>query len=224
MENYGVSPSAADVEQAEVAIILEVLKRVPGCTCVSESRYNGNDINRYDVHATVKTEDRPRGMLIRRSASIAFDTKLKMARELRRRVAELVGESLVDEVEARVRADVADAQLGVGGPAMGKEDVAWLHEWVDSHESPWLITESMANEALAKHVAGKRSFIHVMTIELLHAQIRAAERRRDCATNHVSRLQDSLRRAKRDITECNSTDDPGTSVSELPDKFVCVFV
>ena len=80
---------------------LAVLRATEGCTGVGESEYTGELLNKMDVHVRVAA---PGGSskMIRRSGSAEFDTKLKMAREVKRRVSEIVGVERVAAAEMLV--------------------------------------------------------------------------------------------------------------------------
>ena len=96
-------------DEAEVEHIINVLKVTPRCTSAGQSKYNGPDLNRMDVH--VKVEIDGVWTSIRRSGSAVFDTKLKMAREVRRRVEEIVGKAVVDLAEEQMMS-AEESQLG----------------------------------------------------------------------------------------------------------------
>ena len=77
-------PTTTLDDEARLQHTLAVLTATSGCSRVGESKYTSPDINRMDVHALV--DDGENAEMIRRSGSSVFDTKLKMAIELRRRV------------------------------------------------------------------------------------------------------------------------------------------
>ena len=78
----GSSGDPTSTLEALVQHELAVLKALrPRIASVGQSKYNGGDLNRMDVHCRVA------GKYIRRSGSADFDDKLKMAREVRRQVA-----------------------------------------------------------------------------------------------------------------------------------------
>ena len=86
---------------------------------VGQSKYNGADLNRMDVHCRVA------GKYIRRSGSADFDDKLKMAREVRRQVVAIIGAAAVDLAEEKVRAEAAGCSA-VAPPAAAEHTAAAL--------------------------------------------------------------------------------------------------
>ena len=76
----------------------EIGRRVTG---VGQSVYNGPVLNKMDVHCRLD------GQVIRRSGSAEFDNKLKMALEVRRRFASVVGSDVVDAAEKSLRDKLA---------------------------------------------------------------------------------------------------------------------
>ena len=98
----GSSGDPTSTLEALVQHELAVLKALrPRIASVGQSKYNGGDLNRMDVHCRVA------GKYIRRSGSADFDDKLKMAREVRRQVVAIIGAAAVDLAEEKVRAEAA---------------------------------------------------------------------------------------------------------------------
>ena len=104
---------------------LSVLRAIPRCTGVDESKYTGPILNRMDVHARVD------GKMKRRPGSAIFDTKLKMALDLRRQVTDIVGAAAVNLAETPV-CQAAEATTSMGTAAADSElsptELRWLHD------------------------------------------------------------------------------------------------
>ena len=111
-------------DAAEVEHIINVLNATPHCGSAGQSSYNGPNLNRMDVHAVVYEVDRKR-MHIRRSGSGDFDTKLKMALEVRRRVEHIVGKEVVAFAEEKMIGTTAAA---APAPEFTKDELDWLSE------------------------------------------------------------------------------------------------
>ena len=82
---------------------LAVLRAIPLCSGAGESEYDGPELNKMDVHVRVQLPDQSAKKMVRRSCSSEFDTKLKAALEVRRRVTDIVGRDVVDAAEQKVR-------------------------------------------------------------------------------------------------------------------------
>ena len=116
----GSSGDPTSTLEALVQHELAVLKALrPRIASVGQSKYNGGDLNRMDVHCRVA------GKYIRRSGSADFDDKLKMAREVRRQVAAIIGAAAVDLAEEKVRAEAAGCSA-VAPPAATEHTAAAL--------------------------------------------------------------------------------------------------
>ena len=116
----GASGDPIDTLNALVQHEIDVLKLLrPRVTSVGQSKYNGGDLNRMDVHCRVA------GKYIRRSGSADFDDKLKMAREVRRQVVAIIGAAAVDLAEEKVRAEAAGCSA-VAPPAAAEHTAAAL--------------------------------------------------------------------------------------------------
>ena len=125
------------------------------------------------------------GKMKRRPGSAIFDTKLKMALDLRRQVTEIVGAAAVNLAETLVR-QAAEATTSMGTAAADSElsqtELRWLHDWFDEQLEPNMVTKEMADAALAeyrKEVAGGSAaavdgFAHIKATQLKLAQHRAA--------------------------------------------------
>ena len=164
--------------------IINVLKVTPRCTSAGQSKYNGPDLNRMDVH--VKVEIDGVWTSIRRSGSAVFDTKLKMAREVRRRVEEIVGKAVVDLAEEQMMSAeesvCAPAQdpTAAAPPPPTEEELEWLASWIDEQPDPSDITHADAEAALLqrrKQHAGAAASARLMEMQVLLAKERAAELR-----------------------------------------------
>ena len=138
-------------DAAEVEHIINVLNATPHCGSAGQSSYNGPNLNRMDVHAVVYEVDRKR-MHIRRSGSGDFDTKLKMALEVRRRVEHIVGKEVVAFAEEKMIGTTAAA---APAPEFTKDELDWLSEWMDELHDPSTITHADAEAALMRHRAGQ---------------------------------------------------------------------
>ena len=116
---------------ARLQHIINVLKVTPGCSSAGQSKYDGRDINRMDVHVEVEVDGRVK--MIRRSGSAEFDSKVKMAEEVLRRVKEILGPDVVALAEEQMMAAGASAS---GTPAVAppldfsQEELEWLAEWI----------------------------------------------------------------------------------------------
>ena len=178
-------------DEAEVEHILNVLKITPRCRGAGQSKYNGPDLNRMDVH--VKVEIDGVWTSIRRSGSAVFDTKLKMAREVRRRVEEIIGKAVVDLAEEQMMS----AEESVCAPAQDptaaappptEEELEWLASWLDAQPDPSEITHAQAEAVLLQrreqHAGGAAS-ARLMEMQVLLAKERAAEMRLERAEREL---------------------------------------
>ena len=85
--------AAAASDEARLQHELAVLRAIPRCTGAGESKYTGPNLNKMDVHVRLD------GNYLRRSGSAVFDTKLKMAPEVRRQVAAVIGAAAMNMAE-----------------------------------------------------------------------------------------------------------------------------
>ena len=175
-------------KEGELEHILELLKRLPNVTKVGQSKYNGSDLNRMDVHLFLEHPG-DKGHMIRRSGSATFDTKLSMAKEVLRRVTQIMGAEVVRGVEEEMNQGNASSRFETLVLDLSEEDAAWLHAWYDSHESPELVTFAQASAAYAQHKSGSALVQHLREVQFIDAKIRSAEIRRDRAVREVDRFK-----------------------------------
>ena len=185
-------------DEAEVEHILNVLKITPRCRGAGQSKYNGPDLNRMDVH--VKVEIDGVWTSIRRSGSAVFDTKLKMAREVRRRVEEIIGKAVVDLAEEQMMS----AEESVCAPAQDptaaappptEEELEWLASWLDAQPDPSEITHAQAEAALLQRreqQAGAATSARLMEMQVLLAKERAAELRLERAQRELVKARAAI--------------------------------
>ena len=147
----GASGDPIDTLNALVQHEIDVLKLLrPRVTSVGQSKYNGGDLNRMDVHCRVD------GKYIRRSGTAEFDDKLKMAREVRRQVVAIIGAAAVDLAEEKVRAEAAGcAAVAPAAVEHTAADLLWLNEGMDEQEAPDKVSDKVslaeAEAALTQH-------------------------------------------------------------------------
>ena len=180
-------------EDAEVQHIINVLKVTPRCSSAGQSAYNGPELNRMDVHVKVEVDG---GMkVIRRSGSADFDSKLKMAREVRRRVEEIVGKDVVASAEERMMNAGTTAGPAAPAPEFSQDELDWLSEWMDEQHDPSKVAHAEAEAALLRRRAGQAgaaTLARLQETQLLHAKARAAQLRVERALRDLEHAQAAL--------------------------------
>ena len=158
--------------QHELAVLNALGPRVTG---VGQSAYTGQKLNQMDVHC------RCDGKYIRRSGSAEFDDKVKMAREVRRRVAAILGSDVVDAAERslllRMHSSGGTAAAAV---ELSAADEQWIQVWFTEHAVPGAASRAEAVAALRQHKArqaGASTLGGMMERQRLEAKVRAAELR-----------------------------------------------
>ena len=140
--------------------------------------------------------------LIRRSCSAEFDTKLKAAREVKRRVALFVGSEVISATEEQMHSgshsstSSREPQLVPITPA----ELKWLSEWMDEQPEPYLITCDQADAALASHrqrEAGALTLSKLQRMQWLEARLRAGELRISKAQAVAARIRSEIELEKR---------------------------
>ena len=187
-------PTLRRDDAAEVEHILNVLKVTPRCSSAGQSAYNGATLNRMDVHVEVEVDGKKK--MIRRSGSAHFDTKLKMALEVRRRVEEIVGKEVVALAEEQMmNAGTTVAAPAAPAPEVSPEELNWLSEWMDEQHDPSTITHADAEAALLRRhaaQAGAATRARLLETQLLLAKARAAELRVERALRDLHHAQAAL--------------------------------
>ena len=141
---------STDEEYQLLKYEMAVLSEIPGCSGAGESAYTGPDLNKMDVHVRVQLPGETSKKLIRRSCSAEFDTKLKAAREVKRRVALVVGSEVVSATEEQIRGSSHSSTSSREPQPMPitPAELKWLSEWIDEQPEPDLITCEQADAAL----------------------------------------------------------------------------
>ena len=104
-----------------------------------------------DMHVRVQPPGETSKKLIRRSCSAEFDSKLKVAREVKRRVALVVGSEVVSATEEQLRggSHLSTSSHEPQPVPITQAKLKWLSEWIDEQPEPDLITCDQADAALA---------------------------------------------------------------------------
>jgi len=133
--------------------------------------------------------------LIRRSGSAEFDTKLKMALEVKRRVEDMfVGKNVVASAEENMM-NAAAAQAVAPEPELTEDEIEWLNGWVDNQLEPNEISFADCEAALARYPEGKAGaaiLARLKETQLLMAKERAAMLRFEKAAGELQRARDAL--------------------------------
>ena len=190
MEPMDVEPTLLLDDERELQHIIAVLNATPGCSGAGESKYTGPDINRMDVHVRVNNK------LVRRSGSQVFDTKLKMALEIKKKVGEELGREVVEAAEEKLMSGGGDCTTAQAAePELSADELEWLAAWVDEQAEPSEITHEQAAAALSRHRegrAGATTMARLKATQLLLAKVRAAELRFERAMRDLERARAAL--------------------------------
>ena len=184
--------AAPDEERRLLDQELALLRAIPGISGVDESTYSGPELNKMDVHARVRVPGSSKAKYMRRSCSAEFDTKLKAARELKRKITELVGRELVEQAEAET---MGSARPPAQMEPPTTEELEWLASWIDQHPSPDSIGVAESDAALRSRrasVAGAAAMEQLMERPLAEAKLCAAELRLKRAQQEVARAKAAL--------------------------------
>ena len=185
-----VEPTLLLDDERELQHIIAVLNATPGCTGAGESKYTGSDINRMDVHVRVN------GKMVRRSGTADFDTKLKMALEVKRKVKEELGREVYDAAEEILMNGGGDSSTAQAAePELSADELEWLAAWVDEQAEPSEVTHEQAAAALLRHRegrAGAATMARLKEAQLLLAKARAAELRFERAMRDLERARAAL--------------------------------
>eukprot|EP00966_Prymnesium_polylepis_P151971 3510393-Prymnesium_polylepis.1 len=110
---------------------LAVLRAIPGCSGVKPSAYTGPELNKMGVQLRIEdpsNDYRKKAINVHGNAT-TIRSKLKAAREAKRRVAEIVGKKTVSEAEREVLGGI-DLEAGAGVPAgaapLTEVELDWL--------------------------------------------------------------------------------------------------
>ena len=113
------------------------------------------DLNKIGVRLKVKYDGRK--ILVNSHFNKERQSQLACALELRAKVAEILGETVVAEAEKTVALASASASLPPQLVEMTEEEKAWLAAWFDEHSEPADVTLEEAAAALAAHHAASSS-------------------------------------------------------------------
>jgi hypothetical protein len=185
-----------DEEYQLLKFEMAVLSTIPGCSGAGESNYNGPDLNKMDVHVRVLPPGETSKKMIRRSCSAEFDTKLKAAREVKRRVALVVGSEVVSAAEEQLRGgSLPTASVEPQPVPITPSELEWLAEWIDEQMEPDLITCEQADAALAsrrQREAGALTLSKLQRMQWLEARLRAGELRISKAQAVAARIRSEI--------------------------------
>lgn len=172
---------------------LDILRAIPACSCVSQSKYTGPQLNRMGVQLLLELAPNEKKKLINVHCSAQLDSKLKAALEVKRRVAALIGSDAVRAAEALRGAAASTASMDNANPKQlpTTEELEWLAEWVASQAAE--VSAEEAEAALARRRANSNNvFIQLQRAQLLRAKVRAAELRLEKARAELSKAQLAL--------------------------------
>ena len=193
--------SAADNAGRDAARLeheLAVLRAIPRCSGVGESKYTGPVLNKMDVHARLD------GAMIRRPGSGIFDDKLKMALDVRRQVTEVVGPAAVHLAEMAVLRAARETTTSSSEAAAALEltqiELEWLHRWAGEQAEPLSITQEQADAAVIEYRKKKSgaavpttyAFARMKATQMQKAKVAAAQLRQSKANSELKRAIESL--------------------------------